>query len=190
MGAFEPVQVRPAFPIPRFAKISVNSVMAEKRACPFHVGRRVEARLGLGAMMIVIATLAAPTAGAQTSTPALTFEAASIKPAAGCDEPGRGPRSQGVTPGRMNLECTTLEGLIRDAYWIFQDPSKPDNRLLQIEGGPGWLRSERYSITATAPDGNETRGQMLGPMLKMLLQERFALKLHRETREGPVYNLT
>jgi uncharacterized protein (TIGR03435 family) len=31
---------------------------------------------------------------------------------------------------------------------------------------------------------------MLGPMMQRLLEDRFHLKIHRETREGPVYFLT
>src|SRR5690348_10113856 len=31
---------------------------------------------------------------------------------------------------------------------------------------------------------------MLGPMMQRLLEDRFHLKIHRETRDGPVYLLT
>ena len=44
-------------------------------------------------------------------------------------------------------------------------------------------------IDAKAPD--ETRSEVTqGPMLQALLEDRFKLKVHRETSDGPVYELT
>lgn len=63
-----------------------------------------------------------------------------------------------------------------------RDPSNPP-----VEGGPAWI-DERYEIVARAEDSPSLR-EMSGPMLQRLLQDRFALKLHTETREFPVYNL-
>ena len=57
----------------------------------------------------------------------------------------------------------------------------------QIVGGPAWIDSERYAIEAKA-DGNASRAQMF-LMLQSLLEDRFQLKIHRETRELPVYAL-
>jgi uncharacterized protein (TIGR03435 family) len=58
-----------------------------------------------------------------------------------------------------------------------------------IKGSPGWINSERYAIDAK---GNtvQSRETMLGPMIQALLEDRFRLKIHRETREVPVYDLT
>jgi len=55
-----------------------------------------------------------------------------------------------------------------------------------LEGGPARIDSGRYQIGAKAGDavGKET---MNGPMLRALLEERFRLKFHRETREVPIY---
>jgi uncharacterized protein (TIGR03435 family) len=58
----------------------------------------------------------------------------------------------------------------------------------QISGGPGWIKSERYDIEAKV-EGNPSRRQIEGPMLQTLLKERFQLKLHRETKELPVFGL-
>lgn len=60
---------------------------------------------------------------------------------------------------------------------------------MQVIGGPSWMDSKRYDITAK-PTGNPPRSEMYGPMMQSLLEERFKLKLHRETREGRVYFLT
>jgi len=62
-------------------------------------------------------------------------------------------------------------------------------RDFQISGVPGWIDSERYDIEAKA-DGKTGPKQMAEPMLQALLQERFKLKVHRETKELPIYVLT
>jgi uncharacterized protein (TIGR03435 family) len=134
--------------------------------------------------------LAALDAGAQDGTARAEFEVASIKPATGCDAPGRGGRGTAATPGRLNLECTTLEDLILGAYVIFKNPAKPLMKRFQITGGPAWISKDRYTLAAKSADGNASMGQMFGPMLRALLQERFALKLHEETRDGAVFRLT
>ncbi len=54
--------------------------------------------------------------------------------------------------------------------------------------GPDWINvEERYDIIAKA-SGPATNEQMK-PMLQALLIERFKMKVHRETRELPVYVL-
>ncbi|HTX36916.1 MAG TPA: TIGR03435 family protein, partial [Bryobacteraceae bacterium] len=58
-----------------------------------------------------------------------------------------------------------------------------------VEGGPGWVGSERYTINAKA-EGQPDQATMKGPMLQAVLEDRFQLKIHRETREIPVYRLT
>jgi len=59
----------------------------------------------------------------------------------------------------------------------------------QLVGAPRWIDSENYDIEAKA-DGNPSVQQMEGPMLQALLEERFKLSLHRETRELAVYKLS
>jgi uncharacterized protein (TIGR03435 family) len=58
---------------------------------------------------------------------------------------------------------------------------------LQLDGGPSWVRSDRYEVDARA-EGSATFEQMR-PMLQSLLAERFKLTLRRETRQLPVYDL-
>jgi len=50
------------------------------------------------------------------------------------------------------------------------------------------MNSERYDINAKAED-NPSVEMMLGPMMLALLEERFKLKFHAETREIPIYEL-
>jgi uncharacterized protein (TIGR03435 family) len=59
----------------------------------------------------------------------------------------------------------------------------------QIAGAPGWIDSEHYDVQAKA-ESNPSVQQMEGPMLRRLLEERFRLALHRETRQLPAYMLS
>jgi uncharacterized protein (TIGR03435 family) len=60
--------------------------------------------------------------------------------------------------------------------------------FLPLTGGPSWTQSAFYEINAIA-EGNPSVKTMRGQMLQALLEDRFQLKIHRETREGPVYTL-
>ena len=125
---------------------------------------------------------------AQSSTNAkaaeakLEFEVASIKPSA---LPGRGAIRVGQRggpgggdPGRVIYAFSTIRDLMADAYGVKQN---------QISGGPNWLDSERFDIVAKVPAG--TAKEQVKVMLQNLLAERFKLKLHRETKEMPMYAL-
>jgi uncharacterized protein (TIGR03435 family) len=57
-----------------------------------------------------------------------------------------------------------------------------------IVGGPSWTDSAKFDVQGKAADPAGTDLMLL--MLQTLLEERFRLKIHREIREGPVYELT
>jgi uncharacterized protein (TIGR03435 family) len=80
-----------------------------------------------------------------------------------------------------------LTALISDAYVRFAK-GRPEAEATPTNGGPPWLRSALYDIDATA-EGAPSVGMMMGPMLQVLLEERFRLKVHWETSEGTVYFL-
>jgi uncharacterized protein (TIGR03435 family) len=90
------------------------------------------------------------------------------------------------------LVCWPLWRLIADAYDTFAtgkvDPSKPLVPL-PLEGGPAWVNSARYTIDAKA-EGPQSGAMMRGPMMQTLLEDRFQLKTHRETREVSAYIMT
>jgi bla regulator protein blaR1 len=58
-----------------------------------------------------------------------------------------------------------------------------------IERAPAWISSALYTVEAKA-EGAPGQPAMLGPMMQSLLADRFHLKLHRETRSGPAFELT
>jgi uncharacterized protein (TIGR03435 family) len=84
-----------------------------------------------------------------------------------------------------------LAAFIRTAYISFANGQSNGAFLssAKISGGPAWVNSDRYQINAKAK-GDPGTGVMNGPMLQALLEDRFKLKIHRETREVPVYELT
>jgi uncharacterized protein (TIGR03435 family) len=126
------------------------------------------------------------------------FEVASIRPCRPGDDSGddgrKGGRKGGggpnPSPNRLVTGCETVESLIRSAYVLYatdqliRDPSSPP-----IEGGPAWIRSEHYQVTAKA-DSAAGAGAMNGRLMRALLEERFKLKVHRQAKEVPVYAMT
>jgi uncharacterized protein (TIGR03435 family) len=82
--------------------------------------------------------------------------------------------------------------LIENAYVRFADGKNRSPMLTVltgIEGGPGWINSDQYTIEAESESAAAPM-MMDGPMMQTLLEDRFQLKVHRENREGPVYALT
>jgi len=71
-----------------------------------------------------------------------------------------------------------LNVVIEDAYEI-----QPD----QLIGGPAWLKTDHWDIVGKT-DAPAT-GDQQNKMLQTLLEDRFKLKVHRETRRLPEYEL-
>ena len=106
---------------------------------------------------------------------AQSFEVASIKPNRSGDPSSGASRLPG---GRIVVTNNTLKELVRNAYEV---------KSYQIVGGPGWIDSDRFDVSAQA-DANANAGK-LRVMMQFLLADRFKLKLHRETRTLPAYAL-
>lgn len=142
---------------------------------------------------VMIAQAAAPASAPKVVEARPKFDVASIRP---CDPNavppgGRGGKSGGSTT-RYRRNCVTVMSLIEGAYVRFADGKNRSPMLTvltKIDGGPAWINSDQYTIEAEA-DGNFTPMMMDGPMMQTLLEDRFQLKVRRETREGPIYALT
>jgi len=80
---------------------------------------------------------------------------------------------------RVTATASTLLDLITDAYGVRYD---------QISGGPGWMKTDHFDLTARAPGESITPDQMR-QMLQNLLADRFQLKVHSEMKEVPMWNL-
>ena len=79
--------------------------------------------------------------------------------------------------------------LVQMAYVQFADGKRrPPGQEIPVEGGPGWVNSDFYTIEATA-EGTPGLEIMSGPMMQALLEDRFKLKIRRGTQAVPVYEL-
>jgi uncharacterized protein (TIGR03435 family) len=108
----------------------------------------------------------------QSGEPA--FEVASVKPNR-TDAPGG---SLVMPPGRLTATNIPLKVLITNAYQL---------SFFHVVGGPDWVSTDRFDITAKAPDGAPP--EHVRAMLRTLLKERFRLVVHMETRDTPIYAL-
>ena len=103
------------------------------------------------------------------------FEVASIKPAA---PDARGMFVRMNPGGRVDITNMTLKDLIIMAWRI-----QPN----QLSGGPPWLGSARFDISAKSE--NTPKQGDLQLMLQSLMEDRFQFKIHRETKELSLYAL-
>ena len=111
---------------------------------------------------------------APPGSPAPAFEVASIKR----NKSGDGFISVSLSPQRPTFTNVPARQLIVRAYNV---------QPFQVVGGPSWITSDRFDITAKAPDS--ATPQQMNDMLQSLLADRFKLKVHRESRQGDVYRL-
>lgn len=118
-------------------------------------------------------------AGVMTSQPPQpAFEVASVKAAEANTPPGDIPRNMDTSPGHFAMRNVPLRYAIE---WAF------DLKDYEVSG-PEWIKADqRYDIVAKAP--SPATDDQMRPMLQKLLLERFQMKLHRETKELPVYAL-
>jgi uncharacterized protein (TIGR03435 family) len=139
----------------------------------------------IGRLVFAAAVSLSPIVAAQSTPP--VFEAASIR----VNNAGRG--TGGVMTPRGNqwrARDATVRTLVRFAYGSDGDlltPALLDEFL--VVGGPTWIDTEAFDIVAVMP---EAPSRALGDsalMLRALLAQRFALKVHSETRELPAYSL-
>ena len=74
----------------------------------------------------------------------------------------------------------TLMDIVTDAYGLQRN---------QVSGGPAWITSDRFDVEAKAGGDAELPLERARPMLQSMLAERFKLKVRREMREVPAYDL-
>jgi uncharacterized protein (TIGR03435 family) len=115
---------------------------------------------------------------ASAQQPKPRFEVASVKPS-GPVTPSGGTwtdvmNSVGLRrlPDGITARQETVHSLIISAYGVL--PS-------QIVGGPDWVKSDRFEITAKA--GADVPVAQIQLMMQSLLEDRFKLVAHREQRE-------
>jgi uncharacterized protein (TIGR03435 family) len=130
-------------------------------------------------LMIAVCLVAA--AGIVAAQEAPTFEVASVKQ----NTSGDGFMRIELPPGnRITITNMPVRALVTMAYQLQQN---------QLVGGPSWIATDRFDIVAKV--AGEPKPIVAGQQspailaLRALLEERFKLKLHKETREMDVYSL-
>jgi uncharacterized protein (TIGR03435 family) len=138
----------------------------------------------------------APPQNTSTSPPKYEFDVATFKPSQSTD-----PRSGQIlaavgmrfSENTFRTRNIQLRLLIQWSYGLL---GRVDD---MISGGPKWLDSDQYDITAKMDSSVADQLKKLRPdqlelaqqqMLQALLADRLKLKIHRETRVVPVYALT
>jgi len=166
-------------------------------AAPRQTGRMRAFGLALAACVVPLAFCAMAHAGAtrlQTTNPALPASPAGAAPMAApawdvsTVKPGS-PDARGsifsITPDGMKITNMPLWMIVREAFGVEND---------RLFGGPSWSKTSLFDIEAkVSPDDGpklktlttEQRRQMM----VALLEERFGLKFHHETRDLPMYEL-
>lgn len=106
------------------------------------------------------------------------FEVASIRPStpSAQGQPIAGLHIDGAMVSYSALSLTLYLGM---AY---------DLENYQISA-PDWMASERWDITAKLPGGSESDPKQRREMLRALLIDRFQMRVHRETKDFPIYGL-
>jgi len=139
-------------------------------------------------LALIIAASASIVIRLESQTPAakkLSFEVVSVRAATPVGNGFRGP--DGPQGNRFTMTGVTLKYLLLYAYRLPIDPTGADNRII---GGPGWIDSDRFDIQGKAEDSiANLSADQARLMLQSLLEDRFQLKAHLETREVPGYNL-
>jgi uncharacterized protein (TIGR03435 family) len=107
-----------------------------------------------------------------------------------------------IDPKRFAATGPTIFTLITWAYGV--NITHPDGcmglaQINRITGGPGWIKTDRWDIEATIPEGSPSYTQeqlrkgeypALQKMILTLLEERLKLVVRREQKEVPAFELT
>jgi len=126
--------------------------------------------------VLVLTILGAATAATAQTKEAPSFEVASIRPSPD-GPPAPGAAGVQITQERVHFAYLSLRDYLNIAY------SVPVQRIT----GPDWINSTRFDISATFPGG--ATPEQFPKMIQSLLQDRFKLKAHLESRESPIYAL-
>jgi len=105
------------------------------------------------------------------------FEAADVRVSA--KSMSLSPKTGPPRGGRYEFKNATMVDLIRTAYGFDAD---------KVLGGPNWLEMDRFDVMAKVPA--DTTPETQRRMLQSLLEDRFKLVAHKDTKPLPAYALT
>ena len=105
------------------------------------------------------------------------WEVTTVRPS----DPNGGNDRINVRGRHIVIENESVQTMVRFAYGV--QPS-------QIAGAPDWAKAERWDADGVPDVEGQPDVRQFQSMVRKLLAERFALKLHHEQREMPVFALT
>jgi uncharacterized protein (TIGR03435 family) len=128
-------------------------------------------------LTVAIGLLAIPLVHGQDKPARLTFDVVSIK------EAKPGAQAGGIKPMPGGQEYIAQNAPVKLIMALmYKIP------IRQITGGPDWLNTDLFEIDAKADKSYNLDD--LHVMFQNLLVDEFKLQFHKETREGPVYDLS
>src|SRR5262245_59020186 len=128
------------------------------------------------AVLILVAltgSIAAIAAQQPAAEKKLSFEVVSIRPAAPSSVRNR---TTIISPRRITMQNINLIWLAYYAYGAGLSTG------VRVESGPDWANRDGFDIQGLAPQNSKEREFRL--MVRTMLEERFALKVRTERREG------
>jgi uncharacterized protein (TIGR03435 family) len=90
-------------------------------------------------------------------------------------------QSMSMEGRRFAIVNRPVEGLLLFAYGLHKK---------QIVGAPGWITTERWDVQGVPDVPGHPSLKQTQILIRKLLEERFGLKVHRETKELAVYAIT
>jgi uncharacterized protein (TIGR03435 family) len=115
-------------------------------------------------------------AASRVAAQTVAFETASVKAnRSGVDD---------ISAGRRGNRYTAVNAPLKFLIFSALNISFESSRLI---GGPEWIENERFDIVAAIPE--DALPADLPRMIRTLLERRFQLVVHAETRELPIYAL-
>jgi uncharacterized protein (TIGR03435 family) len=141
-------------------------------------------KIAIGILFVAIAAM--PIASQTSAAQKPSFGVTSVKP----NKSGSGNSRSGIRPnGYFFATNASLKSLIIQAYRVLD---------FQVSGGPSWIDGDRFDIEARAEPGSiptlagppdPSQPDTMSVMIQSLLEDRFQLKLRKETRDAPVFAL-
>jgi len=130
-------------------------------------------------------------AGGAASSDLAAFDVVSVKP---LQPDGKMRIGFRYVPDGIQAETVTVSTLVWKAYGGFKKLPTDDS----VTGLPDWAKTENFAVLARLSEvqmakfaklGKDEKEQRMEAMLQALLADRFNMKVHRELRQVPDYEL-